>query len=107
MKNKYYTPDGQHPEDEIFKVKNFINELSKVQEEYFQKLINDLKLNNEGIDFLFDYIHNSGEDGNNMEFSEYLSNFKRRYENMVEGDILYVPANQIAEMDTDFPFYEK
>lgn len=107
MKNKYYTPDGMHPEDAIFKVKTFLNELSKIQEDYFQKLVNDLHLNEEGVDFVFDYIHNSGEDGETMEFTEYLEKFNKKYDEMVQTDILYVSANQLAEPDTDFPYYER
>jgi hypothetical protein len=83
MRNKYYTPDGMHPEDAIFKVKQFINELTKIQESYFNKLSKDLKLNKDGDDFLFDYIHNSGDDGDKLEFCEYLDKFKKEYKDIV------------------------
>jgi hypothetical protein len=83
MNKKYYTPDGMHPEDAIYKVKQFINELTKINESYFQKLSKDLNLNEIGDDFLFDYIHNSGEDGEQMDFCEYLEKFKKNYSHIV------------------------
>jgi hypothetical protein len=42
-----------HPEDEIYKVKTFINGLEKVQEEYFVRLVESLNLSKEGEDWLF------------------------------------------------------
>ena len=48
MKNKNYTQDGRHPEDAISEAKTFINELQKVQEQYFSKLVLDLKITKEG-----------------------------------------------------------
>jgi hypothetical protein len=60
-----------HPDDNIFKVKDFINELSKVQEVYFEKLCKDLKIE-EGShlkDHLFDYVYNENKP---ITFGEYL-----------------------------------
>ena len=84
MKNKHYTPDGNHPEDAIYKVKTFINELTKVQEQYFQKLYSDLNLNEDGIDFLFDYIYNSGDEGEKLEFTEWLDRFNTTYDELYD-----------------------
>ena len=84
MKNEYYTPDGQHPDDAIANVKNFINELSNVQEQYFNKLVGDLRLTDEGADWLFDYIYNSGEDGKYLTFEEHMSFYKKTYDELVE-----------------------
>jgi hypothetical protein len=83
MKPEYYTPSGDHPDDAIIKVKEFINELSNVQEQYFTKLVEDLNLNSEGEDWLHDYIYNSGEEGKYLTFEEHLSFYKKTYEEMV------------------------
>lgn len=84
-----YTPDGQHPEDAIFKAKTFINELQKVQEEYFIKLSKDLNLTKEGEEWLFDYVYNEPDDTYDG-FDLYLEDFKKKYENMVNTeDIMY------------------
>jgi len=71
---------SRHPDDRIFAVKNFINELSKVQDRYFKKLCKKLDLPNETEDFLFDYIFNEKEE---VTFGEYLDNLKRG--NLWEG----------------------
>lgn len=84
MNDKYYTPDGQHPEDAIYHAKCFINELTRVQETYFQKLVSDLNLDNQGEDWLFDYIHNSGEEGELLCFDEYLNEHQKSYESFVK-----------------------
>jgi hypothetical protein len=83
MKTEYYTPTGDHPDDAIIKVKEFINELSNVQEQYFTKLVEDLNLNSEGEDWLHDYIYNSGEEGKYLTFEEHLSFYKKTYDEMV------------------------
>jgi len=80
-KNK--TKDGQHPEDAIYKTKRFINELSKVQTLYFDDLVNNLNINENGEEWLFDYIFNSGEDGEKLTFDEYLHDFKKSYKNFL------------------------
>ena len=83
MNNIKYTPEGQHPEDAIFKAKTFINELQKVQEEYFTKLTNDLNLTKEGEDWLFDYIYNTADDCGYDGFDHYLADYKKKYEDIV------------------------
>ena len=83
MKNEYYTPDGQHPDDAIVKVKDFINELSIIQEQYFNNLVEDLRLSEEGADWLFDYIYNSGEEGKYLTFEEHMSYLGKTYEELV------------------------
>tara|TARA_R110000764_G_scaffold63756_2_gene134726 strand:- start:212 stop:451 length:240 start_codon:yes stop_codon:yes gene_type:complete len=66
-------------EDSIFAVKNFIQELSKVQDERFEAIFE--KLEKEGFsdqfdsvdqarDYLFDYIYN--EDDKTKDFGDYL-----------------------------------
>jgi len=83
MKREYYTPEGDHPDDAIVKVKDFINELSNIQEQYFVKLVKDLNLNSEGEDWLHDYIYNSGEEGKYLTFEEHISFCKKTYDEMV------------------------
>jgi len=60
-----------HPDDSIFKVKDFINELSRVQDSYFESLCFELGLDGEDKlrDYLFDYIYNETE---MITFGEYL-----------------------------------
>ncbi len=60
-----------HPDDSIFKVKDFINELSRVQDSYFESLCFELGLD-EGHrlrDYLFDYVFNEDK---MVTFGEYL-----------------------------------
>ena len=83
MKSEYYTKSGDHPDDAIARVKNFINELEIVQEQYFTKLVKDLNLNSEGEEWLFDYIYNSGEEGKYLTFEEHISFCKKTYDQMV------------------------
>jgi hypothetical protein len=71
-----------HIEDEIFRVKKFINELTNVQTAYFDKLVQDYNFNEKGNDWLFDYIFNSGEDGEIMDFEEYVNHFNINMEEL-------------------------
>jgi len=66
-------------EDEIYRVKTFINELSKVQDQYFENLFEELQTDKFSDEFeseedanewLFDYIFNGG---NEVTFEEYLA----------------------------------
>jgi hypothetical protein len=63
-----------HPEDSIFKVKDFINELSRVQDSYFESLCFELGLGDgdELKDHLFDYVYNETE---MITFGEHLDGF--------------------------------
>ena len=54
--------------------KDFINELSKVQDRYFKKLCRKLEIPKETEDYLFDYIFNE-RDG--VTFGEYLDRMGR------------------------------
>lgn len=89
MKNKNYTQDGRHPEDAISEVKTFINELQKVQEQYFSKLALDLKITKEGEDWLFDYVYNTSDEEKYDGFDHYLQDYKKNYGDMVVADIMY------------------
>jgi hypothetical protein len=60
--------------------KDFINELSKVQDRYFKKLCRKLELPKETEDYLFDYIFNETRP---LTFGEYLDAMGRG--NLWEG----------------------
>jgi hypothetical protein len=62
---------GEH-EDLIFKNREFIKEIEKVQDLYFETLVLELGLNDKGEEWLFDYIYN-GDLG--LSFSEYLADY--------------------------------
>jgi len=59
----------RYPDDRIMATKDFINELSKVQDRYFKKLCFKLQLLKETEDYLFDYIFNEKD---SVTFGEYL-----------------------------------
>lgn len=81
MNKSHYTLQDEHPEDRIFKDKEFITRLSTVQEETFQRLVDDLGLNKRGDELLFDYIFNENDQ---IEFSEYLEKFGIKYEDYLK-----------------------
>jgi hypothetical protein len=59
-----------HPDDLIFKVKDFVNELSKVQDAYFESLCDKIQLGEGDLkNHLFDYIYNEEK---MVTFGEYL-----------------------------------
>jgi len=63
---------GAH-EDQIAKTREFIQELGRVQDLYYETLKTELNfLSAKGEEFLFDYIFNSGEE---TTFEEYLDKF--------------------------------
>jgi len=74
---QYYTRQNEHPEDRIFKDKEYINRLQKHIDEVYEKLSLDLRLNDRGKDLLFDYLYNCDED---IEFEDYLDRFGNSYE---------------------------
>lgn len=59
-------------EDMIFKNLVFIRELTEVQEMYFDTMCEELSLNEIGIDWLYDYIHNGDK---KEEFPVYLERY--------------------------------
>ena len=71
---------SRHPDDRIMATKDFINELSKVQDRYFKKLCLKLELPKETEDYLFDYIFNETRP---LTFGEYLDAMGRG--NLWEG----------------------
>tara|TARA_R110000868_G_scaffold87240_2_gene244131 strand:+ start:523 stop:819 length:297 start_codon:yes stop_codon:yes gene_type:complete len=86
LKNKimiteqHYTRLNEHPEDRIFRDKEYINRLQKHIDEVYEELSRDLRVNMEGKDYLFDYIFN--EDDKDLEFEDYLNKLGHRYDEM-------------------------
>jgi hypothetical protein len=61
-------------EQNIAECKSFINESSRVQEAYFDALTEELDLNEEESEFLFDYVYNfSAEEC--PTFADYMARF--------------------------------
>jgi hypothetical protein len=80
-----YTPEGKHPEDAIYEVKEFVKKLQDVQEDYFQRLSKGLKLTEEGEEYLFDYIYNVNNDDQKIDdFSHYLETLNKNYKNFIK-----------------------
>ena len=75
--NYYTTRQNEHPEDRIFRDKEYIKRLQKHVDEVYEKLALDLRLNDRGKDLLFDYLYNCDED---IEFEDYLHRFGNRYD---------------------------
>ena len=77
----HYTTQNEHPEDRIYRDKEYINRLQKHIDEVYEELARDLRVNMEGKDYLFDYIFN--EDDINLEFEDHLHKLHRTYDEMV------------------------
>lgn len=74
---EHYTTQNDHPEDRIFRDKEYINRLQNHIDEVYKQLSLDLRLNDEGREFLFDYLYNEDRE---IEFEEYLNNLGYRYD---------------------------
>ena len=74
---KHYTKNGEHPEDRIFKDREYIKRLYKHLDDIYNEACRDLRLNEEGKDLLFDYIYNEERD---IEFEDYLNDIGIRYD---------------------------
>ena len=80
-----YTPEGKHPEDAIYEVKSFFEKLRDVQDDYFQRLSEGLKLTEEGEEYLFDYVYNvSMYDQKFDDFAHYLETLGRNYKDFIK-----------------------
>jgi hypothetical protein len=80
---KHYTDKNEHPEDRIYEVKKFINELENVQTFYYNQLLLDLNLKPEADDYLFDYVYN---EDHKLGFGEYLNKLGKSYEQFHENN---------------------
>jgi len=85
MKREYYTHEGEHPEDRIFKDKQYINRLQEHIDLVFDHLVHDLGLNEQGKDWLFDYIYNEEHD---IDFEEYLDKYDVRYADIIDKKLV-------------------
>jgi hypothetical protein len=77
----HYTKFGEHPEDRIFRDREYIQRIQKHVDSVYDLLVNDLRLNDEGYNWLFDYIFNSDD---NIEFEEFLAKYKIQYCNLIK-----------------------
>lgn len=68
---KHYTKTGEHPEDFIYRERQFIREVNKIIDFKFNKLVRELRLDEAGKDWLFDYIYNC--DDETISFDEFLN----------------------------------
>jgi hypothetical protein len=80
---KHYTKEGRHPEDVIYQERQFIREINKIVNSKFDKLANDLRLDEAGKDWLFDYIYNC--DNESVSFDEYLAEAGIEYTDFVKS----------------------
>lgn len=79
---EHYTKFNEHPEDRIFRDREYIQRLQRHIDSVYELLDNDLRLNEKGQDWLFDYIYN--EEDTNVEFEEYLAKHDVRYDELVK-----------------------
>lgn len=79
---KHYTKEGHHREDVIYQERQFIREINKIIDSKFDKLANDLNLDDAGRDWLFDYIYNC--DDETVSFDEYLAEAGLEYTDFVK-----------------------
>jgi hypothetical protein len=78
----HYTPLSEHPEDRIYRDREYIHRLQKHIDEIYAALESDLNLKEEN-NWLFDYIYNEDD---NIEFEEYLNKYKVQYKDIVNED---------------------
>jgi hypothetical protein len=87
IKLSHYTKFKEHPEDRIFKDREYIQRLQEHIDYVFEHLDHDLRLNEKGRDWLFDYIFN--EDSKDIEFEEYLEKYNVKYKDCVTSNKWY------------------
>jgi hypothetical protein len=87
IKQSHYTKFKEHPEDRVYRDREYIQRLQKHIDSVYDLLANDLRLNQKGQDWLFDYIFN--EDSKDIEFEEYLEKCNVRYEDCVTSNKWY------------------
>jgi len=85
MNKSHYTKDGRHPEDVIYQEREFIREINSIVNSKFEKLVKDLRLDEAGTDWLFDYIYNCDDD--TISFDEFLNEAGLEYSDFVQPKI--------------------
>jgi hypothetical protein len=78
----HYTRFNEHPEDRIYRDREYIKRLQRHIDSVYELLASDLRLNEKGQDWLFDYVFN--EDSNKIEFEEYLEKYNVKYADLVK-----------------------
>jgi len=84
---EHYTLDGDHPEDRIYRDREYIHRLQRHIDSVYEELAKDLRLNEQGTDWLFDYVYN--EDNKDIMFEEYLEKYNVKYEDSVTSNKWY------------------
>lgn len=79
---KHYTKEGRHPEDVIYQEREFIREINTIVNNKFNKLVKDLRLDEAGADWLFDYIYNCED--KTISFDEFLDEAGLEYTDFVK-----------------------
>lgn len=74
---KHYTKLGEHPEDRIFRDKEYIKRLQKHIDSVYEQLKADLRMNDLGDDLLFDYVFNC--DDKDQEFEDQVERLGYEY----------------------------
>lgn len=82
MNKSYYTKDGRHPEDVIYQEREFIREINSIINNKFEKLVKDLRLDEGGANWLFDYIYNCED--KTISFDEFLYEAGLEYKDFVK-----------------------
>ena len=77
---KHYTKFNEHPEDRIYRDREYIKRLQEHIDYVYDTLDRDLKLKDD-VGWLFDYIFN---EDTNVEFEEYLAKYDVRYDELVK-----------------------
>ena len=85
MNKNHYTKDGRHPEDVIYQERQFIREINAIVNNKFEKLVKELRLDEAGADWLFDYIYNC--DDETISFDEFLAESGLEYSDFVRPKI--------------------
>jgi hypothetical protein len=85
MNKSHYTKDGRHPEDVIYQERQFIREINSIVNSKFEKLVKDLRLDEAGSDWLFDYIYNC--DDETISFDEFLNEAGLEYNDFVKSEV--------------------
>lgn len=77
----HYTPQGEHPEDRIYRDREYIERLQAHIDSICAALEKDLGIKNDST-WLFDFIHNEDR---NIEFEDYLGERGVRYKDIVQS----------------------
>ncbi len=77
----HYTVMGDHPEDRIYRDREYIRRLQGHIDCIFDLLKYDLHLNEKGEEWLFDFVYNEDR---NIEFEDFLAKYNVKYCDLVK-----------------------